>query len=87
MVTLGIVVYCRTREGLVGEAKLIIEFADDNDIGLEVGVTLDALAGVLQLHKRLSRLAGGKQAAAILKGFLLGRSTPGEGGHQTNGGQ
>ena len=44
-------------------------------------------AGVLQLHKRLSRLAGGKQAAAILKGFLLGRSTPGEGGHQTNGGQ
>jgi len=72
---------------LVGEAKLIIEFADDNDIGLEVGVTLDALAGVLQLHKRLSRLAGGKQAAAILKGFLLGRGAPGEGGHQTNGGQ
>ena len=87
MVTLGIVVYCRTREGLVGETKLIVERADDNEIGLEGGVFLDALAGVLQLHKRLSRLAGGKQAAAVFKGFLLGRGAPGEGGHQTNGGQ
>ena len=87
MVTLGIGVYCRTREGLVSEAKLIIEVADDNEIGLEVGVTLDAFPGVLQLHKRLLRLAGGKQVAAVFKGFLLVRSTPGEGGHQTKGGQ
>ena len=50
-------------------------------------MTLDAFPGVLQLHKRLGRLAGGKQAAAFFKGFLRGRGAPGEGGHQTNGGQ
>jgi hypothetical protein len=87
MVTLGIVVYCQTREGLVSEAKLIIELANDNEIGLEVGVTLDAFPRVLQLHKRLGGLASGKQAAAVFKGFLRGRGAPGEGGHQTNGGQ
>ena len=43
--------------------------------------------GGLQLHKRIGRLAGGKQVAAVFKGFLLVRSTPGEGGHQTKGGQ
>ena len=69
------------------EAKLVVERANDDEIGLEVGVFLDALASVLQLHKRLGRLAGGEQAAAILKGFLLGRGAPGEGGHQTNGSQ
>ena len=69
------------------EAKLVVERANDDEIGLEVGVTLDAFPGVLQLHKRLGRLASGKQAAAVFKGFLRGRGAPGEGGHQTNGGQ
>ena len=50
---------------LVRETKLVVEFTDDDEIGLEVGVSLDALAGGLQLHKRIGRLTGGKQVAAV----------------------
>ena len=74
-------------DDLVGEAKLVVEFAGDLGFLFQDLVLLDKLLGLFELRERLGRLAGGKQAAAIFKGFLLGRGAPGEGGHQANGGQ
>ena len=71
-------------ELLVREAKLVVEFADDDEIGLEAWVILDAFPGVLQLLERFDGFAISEQAAALFEGILLRRSAPGEGCHQTN---
>ena len=74
-------------EDLVRKTKLVVEFTDDDEIGLEVGVILDAFPGILQPLERPGGFAVGEQAAAFLEDFLLGRGAPGEGSHQANGSQ
>ena len=80
-------VFHRAGKDLVGEAKLVVEFAGDLGLLFKDLILLDKNPGLFQLLERFGGFVVGEQAAAFLEGFLLGRSAPGEGGHQANGSQ